>query len=125
MYSSYDYKPFWKLPLRACDRVQICHLTYVTFGILPNYSTEKRPGADGVVTYFNIYAENIPSYQNVSVHLSLLPVAYPGIYYFSGWGVYARIYFRVLQQIQLSTESRENENLRAVAPSQGFHSICK
>jgi hypothetical protein len=29
------------------------------------------------------------------------------------------------QQIQLKTEGRENGDLGAVAPSQGFHSICK
>jgi hypothetical protein len=41
-------------------------------------------------------------------------VAYPGIF-FGGRG----------QQIQLRTEGRENGDLGAVAPSRGFHSICK
>jgi hypothetical protein len=41
------------------------------------------------------------------------PVAYPG--FFSG-GV---------QQIQLRTEGRQNGDLGAVAPSEGFNSICK
>jgi hypothetical protein len=37
------------------------------------------------------------------------------------------IFFRegFVQQIQLRTEGRENEDLGAVAPSQAFHSICK
>jgi hypothetical protein len=30
-----------------------------------------------------------------------------------------------VQQIQLRTESRENEDLGAVAPTKGFRSICK
>jgi hypothetical protein len=47
-----------------------------------------------------------------------MSVAYPGIY--------ARNFFREgVQQIQLRTEGRENGDLRAVAPSQGFHSIWK
>jgi hypothetical protein len=34
-------------------------------------------------------------------------------------------FLRGVQQIQLRTEGRENGDLGAVAPSQGFHSICK
>jgi hypothetical protein len=41
------------------------------------------------------------------------PVAYPGIF------------FGGVQQIQLRTEGRENGDLGAVAPSLGFHPICK
>jgi hypothetical protein len=40
-------------------------------------------------------------------------VAYPGIF------------FGGVQQIQLRIEGTENGNLGAVAPTQGFHSICK
>jgi hypothetical protein len=40
-------------------------------------------------------------------------VAYPGFF------------FEVVQQIQLSVEGRENGDLGAVPPSQGFHSNCK
>jgi hypothetical protein len=40
-------------------------------------------------------------------------VAYPGIL------------FGGVQQLQLRTKGRENGDLGAVAPSQGFHSICK
>jgi hypothetical protein len=36
-----------------------------------------------------------------------------------------RNFFHGVQQIQLRTEGRENGDLEAVAPSQGFHSICK
>jgi hypothetical protein len=43
-------------------------------------------------------------------------VAYPGI--FSGWG-------GGVQQTQLRTEGRENEDLGRQPPNQGFHPICK
>jgi hypothetical protein len=50
-------------------------------------------------------------------------VAYPG--FFFSWG-YARNFFRRgVYHIQLRTEGRENGDLGTVAPSQGFHSICR
>jgi hypothetical protein len=36
-----------------------------------------------------------------------------------------RNFFRGFQQIQLRAEGRENGDLGAVAPGEGFHSICK
>jgi hypothetical protein len=59
-----------------------------------------------------------PSWTQYKLHTrkaSNFAVAYLGSF-FGGVGV---------QQIQLRTEGRENGDLKAVAPIQGFHSICK
>jgi hypothetical protein len=58
----------------------------------------------------------------IALFLQDKAVAYPEI--FSGEG-FARNFFRGVQQIQLRTEGRENGDLGTIAPSQGFHSVCK
>jgi hypothetical protein len=66
--------------------------------------------------YTSIYGKSFKILMNCGWRMLTTPsepVAYPGIL------------FGGVQQIQLRTKGRENEDLGAVAPSQGFCSVCK